>query len=354
MENKQLYYDLFNLPGVAGGEHIVREYVKTELEKYADEIVQDKIGSIFGIKKGPEGSPVIMIAGHMDEVGGIVVGFKDNGLLKMKALGGLSGKVFASQVMDLTLDDGTTIPGVTGTVPPHLKAAAKNVDAFDDLTLDIGADDKEHAIKMGVQIGDMITPRNRVIETHDGKKIISKAVDNRWGCGMAIELLKDLQGQKLNCTVVVGCTVQEEVGLRGAKTASQMINPDMFIALDASPCGDVVGGDMAFGKFGDGFLLRFLDRVAIMHKGMKKFFIETAEESDIKYQYFYSAGGTDAGAASLSHAGIPVATIGLPARYIHSTTSMFHKDDHNAAKAMIRAIVTKMDASVLKEVRDNV
>lgn len=354
MENKQLYYDLFNLPGVAGGEHLVRDYVKTELLKYSDEIIQDKIGSIFGVKRGPEGSPVIMIAGHMDEVGAIVAGFKENGLLKMKALGGMSGKVFASQVMDLVTDEGVIIPGVTGTVPPHLKAAASNVDEFDDLTLDVGADDNEHAKKMGIQIGDMIVPRNRVIETHDGKKIISKAVDNRWGCGMAIELLKDLQGKELNCTVIAGCTVQEEVGLRGAKTASQMINPDMFIALDASPCGDIIGGDNTYGKFGDGFLLRFLDRVAIMHKGMKKLFVDTAKENDIKYQYFYSAGGTDAGQASLSHGGIPVATIGLPARYIHSTTSMFHKDDHEAAKAMIRALVEKMDAQVMQEVRDNV
>lgn len=354
MENKELYYDLFNLPGIAGGEHMVKQYVKTELEKYSDEIIMDKIGSIFGVKKGPEGSPVIMIAGHMDEVGGMVTGFKDNGLIKMIPVGGLSGNVFSSQVMDLITDEGTVIPGVTGTVPPHLKAAGTNADKFEDLTLDVGADDKEHLKAMGIQIGDMIVPRNRVIETHDGKKIISKAVDNRWGCGMVIELLKDLQGKELNCTVVAGCTVQEEIGLRGAKTASQMVNPDMFIALDASPCGDVVGGDMAFGKFGDGFLLRFLDRVAIMHKGMKKLFIDTAKENEIKYQYFYSAGGTDAGMASLSHAGIPVATIGLPARYIHSTTSMFHKDDHEAAKAMIRALVNKFDQNVLNDVLKNV
>lgn len=354
MKNKELYYELFNMPGAAGNEHFVKEFVKAELEKYSDEIVMDRIGSVFGIKHGPKGSPVIMLAGHMDEVGAMVVGFKDNGLIKMKALGGLSGKVFASQHMNIVLDDGTTIPGVTGTVPPHLAKEAKNADKFDDLTLDIGADSKDHIKELGIKIGDMIVPVNRIVETVDGKKVITKAVDNRWGCGMVIELMKDIKDLDLNCTIVAGCTVQEEVGLRGAQTASQMINPDMFIALDASPCGDIIDGPNTWGKLGDGFLLRFLDRVAIMHKGMKKLFVETAEENDIKYQNFYSAGGTDAGKAQLSHSGILSATIGLPARYIHSTTSMFHKDDHEAAKSVLRAIVKKMDNELLEKVRNNV
>ena len=353
MENKQLYFDLLNLPGISGGEHIVRRYVKKELEKYTDEIIMDKLGSIFGVKRGPIGSPVIMVAGHMDEVGAMVVGFKDSGLIKMKSIGGISGTVFSSQVMNVILDDESVIPGVTGTIPPHLAAAGKNSTKFDDLTLDVGADDKEHAIKMGIQLGDMIVPDNKIVETHDGKKIISKAVDNRWGCAMAIELLKDLKDVQLNCTLIAGATVQEEVGLRGAQTATQMINPDMFIALDASPCGDVVSKD-AFGKFADGFLLRFYDRVTIMHKGMKKLFISTAKANDIKYQYFVSAGGTDAGKAQVAHHGIPSATIGLPARYIHSTTSMFHKEDHEAAKAMIRALVTEMNSDVLQTVIESV
>jgi len=353
MKNKKLYFDLFNLPGAAGNERFVREYVKKELEKYSDEIVMDKLGGVFGIKHGPKGSPVVMFAGHMDEVAGMVVGIKKSGLIKMQPLGGLSGKVFTSQHMNIILEDGTEIPGVTGMIPPHLAGQAKNKDNFSDLTLDIGADDKEHAESMGIQIGDMIIPRNTIIETADGKKIITKAVDDRWGCGMAIEILKDIQGMDLNCTVISGCTVQEEVGLRGAKTASNMLNPDMFIALDASPCGDVLEKPGSWGKFGDGFLLRFLDRVAIMHKGMKKFIKELADKKKIKYQYFYSAGGTDAGAAQLAHGGIPVATIGLPTRYIHSTASMFHIDDHEAAKKIIREIVKAVDHELIEEIIKN-
>ncbi len=343
MENKQLYFDLFNMPGISGGEHFVRDYVKKELEKYSDELIMDKLGSIFGVKKGPEGAPVVMVAGHMDEVGAMVVGFKDNGLIKMKAIGGVSGKTFSSQLMDLYTDEGAVIPGVTG----------KTEDDFDKLHLDIGADNKEHAVEMGVQIGDMIVPRTKAIETHDGKKIISKAVDDRWGCGMAIELLKDLQGETLNCTLVVGCTVQEEVGLRGAKTASQMVNPDIFFALDVSPCGDVVGPPLEYGELGAGFLFRFMDRGTILHKGMKKLLKDTAGENDIKFQYFRSLGGTDASAAQVSHGGIPATTIGINARYIHSTVSMFHKDDHEAAKAILRALVKKIDSKVVEEVRNN-
>ena len=354
MKNKELYYTLFDLPGAPGGEHFVRDFVKGELEKYSDEIVMDKLGGVFGIKHGPVGSPVIMFAGHMDEVAGMVAGFQDNGLIKMHPLGGMNGKVFSSQHMNLILEDGTKIPGITGSVPPHLSKESKNADKFSDLTLDIGADDKEHIEKLGIKIGDMIIPDNKIVETIDGKKIISKAIDDRWGCGMVIELLKDIKDLDLNCTVIAGCTVQEEVGLRGAQTASQMLNPDVFIAVDSSPCGDIVKSPHAWGKFGDGFLLRFMDRVAIMHKGIKKLIIETAKENDIPYQYFYSAGGTDAGRAQLTHGGIIVATIGLPTRYIHSTASMFHLDDHEAAKAIARALVKKMDTNVLAEMHKNV
>lgn len=352
MKNKKLYKDLMDLPGVAGNEYQVREYLRKQFERFDVEIKQDKLGGIFAIKKGPAGSPTIMVAGHMDEVGAMVVGFNKNGTLKMKALGGLDAATFASQHMNVVTDSGAVIPGVTTTVPPHLKASGSNASNFDDLSLDVGATDDKHAKKMGIEIGDMIAPANHFTQTKNRNRIISKAVDNRWGCGMVVELLEAVHEKDLNCTLIVGANVQEEVGLRGAKVSTQMFNPDVFIALDASPAADILSGD-GFGTLGEGYLLRFMDRVAIMNQGMKKWFISLSEANKTKYQYFYSPGGTDAGNAQFAHSGVLVATIGLPARYIHSTTSMFDVRDHEAAKKQIRDLVLDFSQERLDELKQN-
>ena len=350
--NLPLFKELCNAAGIAGNESQVRDIMRRELTKYSDTIITDKLGGIFGVKQGPKGAPVIMIAGHMDEVGAMVVGIKDNGLLKIKAIGGLDGAVYQSQHMNVYPDNGKVIPGVTVTMPPHLLRDGDQKQPstkFDDLLVDVGASNKKEALKLGIQVGDMIVSSNEFKRTADKKKVISKAIDNRWGCYMAIELLRELKGKKMPCTIIAGANVQEEVGLRGAVVSSNMVKPDVFIALDASPAGDRYPGDQ-FGSLGEGFLLRVLDRVAVMHQGMKLVMKELANAQNIPYQEFYSAGGTDAGAAQYAGSGVAVATIGLPARYIHSTTSMMQESDSDVALQMLLAFVAALDNKQLKRI----
>jgi glutamyl aminopeptidase len=350
--NLPLFKELCNAAAIGGNESRVRDIMRRELSKYADTIITDKLGGIFGVKQGPKGAPVIMIAGHMDEVGAMVVGIKENGLLKIKAIGGLDGAVYQSQHMNVYPDNGKVIPGVTVTMPPHLLRDGDQKQPstkFDDLLVDVGASSKKEALKLGIQVGDMIVSSNEFKLTADKKKIISKAIDNRWGCYMAIEVLRELQGKKLPCTVIAGANVQEEIGLRGAVVSSNMVKPDVFIALDASPAGDRYPGDQ-FGSLGEGFLLRVLDRVAVMHQGMKIVMKELANKNDLPYQEFYSAGGTDAGAAQFAGSGVAVATIGLPARYIHSTTSMMQQSDSDVALKMVLAFVQALDQKQLARI----
>jgi len=359
MKKMKLYKDLTDLPGGSGNEHLVRRFMKEHIMKYSDEIVQDKLGSILGVKYGNPKGPKIMVAGHMDEVGGIVVSIKDNGFIKMKSIGGIDGNVFLSQHMQIVTDNGKIIRGVIGSTPPHINRDSTEKPqnpTFEDLLLDIGADSKEHAVEMGIKPGQQVVPVNQFVMTEDGKKFISKAWDNRWGCGMALELLEDLGKMKHPNVVYAGATVQEEVGLRGATTISQMINPDVFIALDCSPVGDALDPKhpRAFGALGKGFLLRFYDPRTIMHRGLKEFFIEIAEKNNIPYQYFLSMGGTDAGAAQLAHSGIVSTTIGLPSRYIHSTAAMINIEDHEAAKKMLRKVIQALDQETVDRIRNNV
>ena len=353
----KLYRDLVDLPGAPSFEKPIRQYMRTFLQEHTEELIEDRLGSIFGvINKGCDG-PKVMIAGHMDEVGGIVTGIEPSGLIAMTNLGGMHGNVFLSQHVDIITDELEKIPGVTASKPPHLLRGTDEKATeipFNELKIDIGADSDKHAKELGVKIGQQVIAHNNYTVSKDGKKIFSKAWDDRFGCGMSLEIARDTKKEELACELYVGATVQEEVGLRGAKTAAGLIQPDVFIAIDCSPCADSFGGTEIEGKIGEGFLLRFYDPSAIMHQGMKNFIIQAAEEDGIKYQYYKSMGGTDAARVQLENGGTLVATIGMPARYIHSTTSMISTDDYEQVKKIVYKIIRMFDNDTVAKIKQNV
>lgn len=353
---KKHYKNLVSLPGVSSHEKYVRQYMREHLSKVSDEIIEDDLGSIFGAINLQSDGPLVMLAGHMDEVGAMVKAINKNGTISMMAIGGISPEVVVSQHMNVVIADGTFVPGVVGAKPPHLLRGTgdKQVSSFDDFHLDIGADNDVHAKELGVKIGQQIVFENNYKESKDGKKIFSKAWDNRFGSAMALDILEDVDRDKLKCKLYAGATVQEEVGLRGAITATYKINPDLFIAVDCSPCSDTFSPSEIGGTLGDGFMIRFYDPRALMHQGLKKFIEELAEKNKIKFQYYSSMGGTDAAAAQLTRGGILSCTIGMPSRYIHSTTSMIHKDDYKAVKAIVLKMLETIDWDTLKEIRANV
>src|SRR5690554_4404465 len=238
-ERMKVYEDLVNLDGISGHERSVRNYLYSEIKKVTNHIIKDKLGSIFGVSVG-QNSPVIMIAGHMDEVGCMVSEITENGFIKIIPVGGINPEIMVSQNVSVTVNQNKKIKGIIGAIPPHISRGKgkKPKTTFDSLILDIGADNREHAQTMGIEVGQMITFVNNYYITEDGKKIVSKAWDNRFGCGMAVEILKEASQIYHPNTVIAGATVQEEVGLRGAYTASQKIKPDLFIAVDVSPVGD--------------------------------------------------------------------------------------------------------------------
>lgn len=349
-ETKQLFQTLTELPGVAGNEHNVRSFMKKELEKYADEVVQDNLGGIFGKRSG--NGPIVMTAGHMDEVGFMVTQITDNGMLRFQPLGGWWSQVLLAQRVKVVTDKGTVI-GVIASIPPHnLTPEQRNKPInMKDMLIDVGADSKEDIKEMGIIPGNQIVPVSPFTSMANDKKILAKAWDNRYGCGLAIELLKELQGEELPNTLYSGATVQEEVGLRGAQVAANLIKPDIFYALDASPANDAAGDKTEFGQLGKGALLRIFDRTMITHRGMRDFVLETAENNKIPYQYFISQGGTDAGRVHLTNNGVPSAVVGVCSRYIHTHASILHVDDYAAAKQLIIELVKQTDANTLEQIK---
>lgn len=353
-ETLQLFKTLTELPGAPGFEHEVRKFVRKEIAKYTDEMIQDRLGSIFGVLRGNETGPKVMVAGHMDEVGFMVTNITDKGLIRFQTLGGWWSQVLLAQRVQIITDNGPVI-GVIGSTPPHLLEESQRKKPMDikEMYIDIGADNKEDALRIGIKQGQQIVPICPFTPMANEKKILAKAWDNRYGVGLAIELLKEVKDEKLPNILYSGATVQEEVGLRGAQTAANMIQPDIFYALDASPANDATGKKDDFGHLGKGALLRIYDRTMVTHRGMRDFVLDTAESNNIPYQYFISQGGTDAGRVHVSNNGVPSAVIGICSRYIHTHASIIHVDDYAAAKELLIRLVKATDQSTVESIRKN-
>ena len=340
--------DLLLLDGISGYEKSVFEYIKNYGVKLCNfRIETDNIGSIFLVKKSKiTNAPKVMIAGHMDEVGLIVIEILKNGLLKLTPIGGLDKNILTSQVLYVHAND-KKISGVVPSIPPHLSAFVQG----DEIYLDIGAKDYDEVINSGVKLGNMVTFPSCVLPTLNSKRFISKAIDNRFGCAMALLIAKKYNDIELPIDLIVGATVQEEVGLRGATTSTKKFAPDVFIALDASPVNDVLDPQFS-SHIGDGFLIRMFDPRNTIQRGLLEFFVETARKHNIRYQHFTSKGGTDAAAALDQLGGVLATTIGLPARYIHSNAAVFDLNDFEAAKKMIFKVIDTLDIARIQKIKD--
>ncbi|ASI36100.1 MULTISPECIES: M42 family metallopeptidase [unclassified Exiguobacterium] len=347
-KTKDLFKTLTELNGAPGFEHEVRQFVRERITPVTDEIVTDGIGSIFGKRTGQADGPKVMVAGHMDEVAFMVTQITKNGMLRIQPLGGWWSQVLLAQRFSICGDHGI-IPGIIASTPPHLltEEVRNKPMAIKDMFIDIGADSKEEAESFGVRPGIPAVPFFPFTPMANPKKIMAKAWDNRYGVGMAIELLEETKAADHPNVLFSGATVQEEVGLRGAQTATNMIDPDVAFVVDASPANDASGDKTEFGQLGQGPLLRIKDSVMILSKEMTDYVLDTAESNQIPYQYYVGAGGTDGGVIHRSNNGIPTTVVGLPARYIHTHASIMHTDDYDAAKELLKKLVTQLDATTL-------
>lgn len=334
------------LEGISGHEKHVRDAMKAYIKTYPNyELKEDNLGSLFAYKKGSSNYKV-MVAGHMDEVGMMVVGITSTGFLNVQPIGGLVPSTLVSQTYRIHTKKGILL-GYIGGLPPHLKASQATT--FEDLLVDIGATSKDEAFELGVRLGDMVTfaPIYEALTEH---RILAKSVDNRYGVGLALEMIEKLHDIELPYDIYIGATVQEEVGLRGAETSVQAFQPDVFIALDASPVNDMKESEDI--KLGQGFLLRMYDPRNTMPEYLKQAISRLAETHHIPHQYYISKGGTDAAKAKDLLAGVVNTTIGLPARYIHGPAAIFDKRDLEAAHKMLYVLLTSLDASRIQLLKE--
>ncbi len=353
-EDLKFLKELSELNGIGGYEKEVRKYMEKHFLEVVtkDDILVDGLGSIAAKLEGRKDGPKVMIAGHMDEIGMIVTKITEEGYLKFQTIGGWWSQVMLAQQYDLTTSKGKVYRGVIGSTPPHLLSPEdlKSPAKIDDMFLDLGVKNKEEVEKLGVKVGDMITPAIDFKVLANENYLLGKAWDNRIGCAIAIEVLKRLKAEK-HPNIVYGVgTVQEEVGLRGAKTSGQMINPDICIAVDVGIAKDTPGTDMSV-KMGDGPVVLVYDGALIGHVALREAFLEVAKEHNIPFQLDYlKRGGTDAGAVHTVHSGVPSMSFCIATRYIHSHTSILHKDDYENAVKLIVEFIKKLDWNLVNKI----
>jgi endoglucanase len=334
---------LSNACGVAGREEEVKGLMKNFLKPHVDEVIEDKLGNIIGVREGKKNAPKVMLAAHMDEIGFLIKTISKEGFLQFTKIGGIDDRVLLAQKV-MVYTEKAPLHGIIGSKPPHIQKEEerKKIITSDELFIDIGAENQEEARKMGVKIGDTVGFDVKFAKI--GKSIvIGKAFDDRVGCAVMIEVMKRLE--KAECTVYAVGTVMEEVGLRGATTAAFGIYPDVGMAFDVTVAGDIPGVREVEApiKMREGPSLTIADTGLITHPKILRLLIDAAEENKIPYQLETGLpGSTDAARISLTREGVPSGVISIPTRYIHSPTSMLSLEDTEKSVKLALAAIQKI------------
>ena len=346
-----LLRELTEAHAISGHEDEVRAIFVNELEE-CGELSADRNGSVF-CETGDEG-PRVLVAGHMDEVGFMVQNITADGFIQFLGIGGWWEHNLLSQRVEILTRSGEKIIGVVSSRPPHClpEAQRRQVMMIDQMFIDVGAESRRDVIEnFKISLGDPIAPLSEFTALAKEDHFMAKAFDNRVGMAGAIQAGQILaQSSHPNRLILCG-TVQEEVGLRGAKTAANFSRPDVAIILEGPPADDMPGFPRSDcqGRLGGGVQIRLYDPTAITNPRLARLAIETARAEGIPHQVTVRrSGGTDAGSFHLANHGIPSIVLGVPARYIHSHNSIIDVNDHLHMVALTIALVRKLDQQTVE------
>lgn len=341
-----LLRELTEAHGISGHEDEVRAIFVNELEDCGT-LSTDRNGSVF-CETGTAG-PRVMVAGHMDEVGFMVQNITPDGFVQFVAIGGWWEHNLLSQRVEILTRSGDKILGVVSSKPPHFlpESQRRQVLSIDQLYIDIGAENAAEAVaSFGVSLGDPIAPVSPFTPLTCDDWFMAKAFDNRVGMAGVIQAGQQLVKTGHPNRLILCGTVQEEVGLRGAKTAAVHAKPDVAIVLEGPPADDSPGFSRADcqGRLGGGVQIRMFDPTAIANPRLARLAIDTARAEGIPHQVTVRrSGGTDAGSFHQANSGVPSVVLGVPARYIHSHNSIIDVNDYLHLLALTTALARRLD-----------
>lgn len=323
--------------GVSGNEKEVRDIILNEIKGYVDDINVDRLGNIIAFKKGNNSSKKLMVTAHMDEVGLMVTDIDNMGLLKFTTVGGIDKRILVSKPVLVGKDK---ILGVIGAKPIHLQKREEWQKALniDQLYIDIGVNTKEEAEKL-VSIGDYVMFESQYVEF--GNNLVkAKALDNRVGCGLLVQLLKEIKEVSFYGVF----TVMEEIGLVGAGPVAYRVDPDISIILEGTLCYDIpkLDNHLIPTYLNKGPAISLVDRTTLYNMDFRNKIVKVAEKNNIPYQYRKtSMGGNDSGKIHTARDGSITATISVPCRNIHSPTSVMSKNDYTNTYKLLKAILAE-------------
>ena len=339
--------------GVSGREEAARALIVDAIESHVEDLRVDALGNVLARKPGDAGDdlPRVMLTAHMDEIGFMLRSIDADGLLRFYPVGGVDARILPGLRVSVGAEG---LPGVILWRPIHFGREQKAL-PLDQLRIDIGARDRADAAGL-VKPGDMITFAGDFAQP-DADSVRGKALDNRAGCALLVELL---QGEAWPCDVLAAFTTQEEIGLRGAQVAARALQPDLAIVLESTPAHDLPDlradtDERAVGpapnpatRQGAGPALTVMDRSMITDPRLLAWLRRVAAAQDIPVQLkSMSGGGTDGGAVHLAGSGVPTAVVAMPARYIHGPAALLRVSDYEHTLALLRAALIALTPALL-------
>lgn len=330
--------ELCLLNGISGDEKSVREYIISQIKDYVQSYTVDNLGNLIVFKKGKSSSDKkVLVSAHMDEVGLIATYINYDGTIKFDTVGGINPDVIIGRQVSVN-----GLFGVVGTqaihnIPQSQRGKEPNIQ---EMYVDIGTNSKEETLKY-VSLGDSINFFSKY-ENFGNDYIKSKALDDRVGCAILIDLIKS----NLEFDTYFTFVVQEEVGLRGSKVASYTVNPDYAIVLEGTTAGDIGGsvGEKKVCTIGDGAVVSFMDRRTIYDKELYRLCFDISKENNIPCQTkTMVAGGNDSGSIHISRGGVRTIAISVPCRYIHSGASVMALSDAHACENLAKILISRIN-----------
>jgi len=340
----ELLEKLCNATAVSGDEHEVRQIVLEQVKLIADEVEVDVLGNVLATKFGRGENRVrVMLAAHMDEIGFMIVKKHDDNSFEFECVGGIDERQLPGKSVVVGRDH---LPGVIGAKPIHMTTAKERKNKIEVSSM---------RIDMGPDIGDKVKPGDRATFATRfeilGPSICAKALDNRFGVAILIELLKHAPE---NIDLLAAFTVQEEVGLRGARVAAYRFNPDMALAVDSTPAYDLPHWDeedenvQYNTRLDAGPAIYVMDRATIADRRLVDLLTAAAEKNRIPYQYRQpGGGGTDAGVIHKTRSGIPSTSVSVPSRYAHTAAGIARQEDWANTLRLLHAALSQVTPELL-------
>ncbi len=342
---RKLLKELVSLHGPCGFEHDVARYLYNRLSPIASEIWVDVLGNTIVKMEGAFPGPTLMLSAHADEVGFIVKKIEPNGLIRFEKVGGHDDRTILNERVIIKTQDGTLRPGVIGCISCHMLRFdnPQLVRKHSEMYIDVGAKDAAGVARLGIRVADPITWYTPYEEFGENRAM-GHGFDDRAGCAVLCKCLEDIDFSKVHGTVYGVFSTQEELGLRGARVASQQITADVALAIDTTACSDTFEAmmDNTLG-LGRGVGIKAMDHSLLASLTVRKNLVALAEENGIPHQIEVFCGiGTDAGEMHKEKAGVPTSVLSIPSRYAHCPVELIDLDDLKATYDLLSAFILAM------------